>query len=126
MIGKWTPRIAAALALLGAVRVTWVAVAYFGGGRLTRHRLEAAWIAFVLLSVVWLALSGAFRRAPAEPESRTGPGIPVLSAVFVAGSVVLHWPAIWIGLLSDDFSLVSRDTASILASVAGTTTVRSH
>ena len=114
MIGKWTPRVAAALALLGAVRVTWVAVAYFGGGRLTRHRLEAAWIAFVLLSVVWIALSGAFRSEPAEPESRTGPGIPVLSAVFVAGSVVLYWPAIWIGLLSDDFSLVSRDTASIL------------
>jgi hypothetical protein len=114
MIGKSVSRIFAVLALLAAVRVMWVAVAYFQGGRLTRHRLEAAWIAFVIVGTLWIAVSGAFKSKPVEPNSRSGFGISVLLAAYVAGSVALYWRGIWIGLLSDDFSLTSKATASIL------------
>ena len=113
MIDKRASRILAVLALVAAVRVIWLAIAYFESGRSTRYRLESAWIAFVVVSVLWIALSGAFRSQPAKP----GPATPsrfALLPVFVAGSLALYWPAIHVGLLSDDFSFVSSDTALLL------------
>lgn len=102
------------LMTLTAGRIVWLAVVYFEGGRVGRHRLETAWFALVLLGISRLALSRGVGHDGPSTELRPS-SLPIwLMWIFVGSSLALYLPAIWVGLFSDDFTLLGLETTSIL------------
>lgn len=100
---------AAALTLV--IAAAWAALngAWFAADASKRYRAEAAW--FVLSGVLLVTAVYATTRFPRRlvaVELSHARLLAVALAAFVAGSALLYWPAFWIGLLSDDFVLLSR------------------
>jgi hypothetical protein len=98
-----------ALALV-ALRVVWLLVAFlYGFGGVRRHHLESGALIFAALLLV-AAIVGARRRSVLTPErdprtrGRTAALIPILG-------VALYYPAVHVGLLSDDFVLLGWASA---------------
>lgn len=110
MMRRWL-RAAVAIA---AAWVFWTAFQYYAGG--PRHRAESAWFVFTALALAAIAANprGASPlRRPERPESAERRTLAVL-LVAVAASVALYWPAISVGLLSDDYVLLARPVRAAL------------
>jgi hypothetical protein len=74
-----------------------------------KHRGETAWIIFAgLWSLAAWRIHGS-RAAPGlPPDARRWAGLLSGSAAFFLLSAALYWPALGLGLLSDDFVLLAR------------------
>lgn len=76
---------------------------------LPKHRGETAWIIFTGL---WLLAAwrnrGTHMALSEPPDARRWAGPLPVSAAFLLLSVALYWPALDLGLLSDDFVLLAR------------------
>jgi hypothetical protein len=71
-----------------------------------RHRSESAWFIYAgLLAIVGAAVTACGR--PHSPRS-TRLHTPLLLAAFAALTLALYFPALRLGLLSDDFVLLAR------------------
>ena len=83
---------------------------YFGVSGVQKHNLETAWI--VLIGLGWaLALFGRRSHEPAEARPLSCPPslhIGLLFASSLLGTYLIYQPALSLGLLSDDFVLVTR------------------
>jgi hypothetical protein len=93
-----TPLIVAAIGAFAALR----SVGYVAGLGVARHRAETAWLWFGItaaLAAVVLSI-----RAPAETRRRFLP-LSWLPA-FLGFALLVYWPALDVGLLSDDFVLL--------------------
>src|SRR4051794_22495773 len=91
------------LLLLGYVSIL-AAEYYFRIGSVQRHHLESAWMWFIAAS----ALAAFFGRSPSNgPDARAGSltAVPYLPAALIAAAIVLYYPALRLGFLSDDFTL---------------------
>ena len=91
-------------ALLGLF-AAYRAIAYVAGADMARHRVESAWIWFGAAAVAG-ALVLAVRRTNPAPAKRTRISAG-LGLVLIALALLTFWPATTIGLLSDDFVLIS-------------------
>ncbi len=96
---------AARLAVLGVLLAAQV-------GHVQRHHLESGFVILLALGTVTVAL---FRRGPGVTAGQPtltsdGKGAQTIVAdlVFVGSACVLLWPALRVGLLSDDFYLLDR------------------
>ncbi len=92
------------VAALG-IRLLYLLVTYFSGSTTQRHHVESTAFIFIALGLGW-------RLAHAR-DTKPIPGgralLPVaMLPVFCALAVALYWPALWIGLLSDDYVLASH------------------
>jgi len=102
------PQAVVLLILVAALgRLVWVLFSYYLELGARRHHLESAWILFsgvALLEVIIRARSDAItRRGNASALSSTSWLVAALAA-----SIILYWPSLSIGLLSDDFVLLHR------------------
>ncbi len=89
---------------LGA-RVALLCAAYFlGSPDVRRYQVESAAVAFI---VVGTLLHVALGRNPSL-ERRTTTRLTGEWAIWCAASLVLYWPSLWVGPLSDDFVLIDR------------------
>jgi hypothetical protein len=88
-----------------AIRVAYFLVRYELGFPLAqRFRVESAALAWAVAGLV-LILSGTKRRVRTIDAGRQSLG---LWALFSASALVLYWPALGVGLLSDDFILAGH------------------
>jgi hypothetical protein len=101
-------RILSLTAIVAAIYLgTRLAGYFFGFPTTRRHHLEAAW--FLFLAAAWFTAylrtkdTGAHESEALE-HRRTG----AILAVSITASLVLYWPAIAVGLLSDDYVLIER------------------
>lgn len=88
--------------------MAWEAARYFlAGGSRGRFHVESRYFIFVFLCV----LAGALARASALDRRPVGNTEPDRSGWFLGGSLilalVLYWPALSLGFLSDDFALLA-------------------
>ena len=97
------------LIAVAGVRASWLGAAYFAGlADVRRHHVETAWLIYAVV-LLGAAVFWNTRRAD------TVPALPVaaparwwIAPALVACSMVLYWPALRVGLLSDDFVLLAR------------------
>jgi hypothetical protein len=94
--------ISATLVALSAARVVYVLATYeFGLRGTTRYHVESAVCAFLIIGAI-VRLTRRETAAPAATEER----VPAwLWPLFALGALLLYWPALRIGYLSDDFDL---------------------
>ena len=83
---------------------------YFASWSIAKHRVETAW--FILIGVAWFVASLKTRLGPRvtwPPAAELGrpPGV-VWFVLLAMLSLVLYWPSLSIGFLSDDFVLMGR------------------
>jgi hypothetical protein len=100
-----------AATLILVIAAGWAAVngAWFAADAARRYRAEAAW--FVLAGVLLVAAGYAItrlQRRVVTVESNHARLFAIALAAFLAGSAILYLPMFSIGLLSDDFVLLSR------------------
>ena len=89
---------------LGA-RVALLSARYlFGGPDVRRYQLESATVAFVVVGALLLI----FSRTEAVEERQAHDSLSGEWTGWCLVSLVLYWPSLRIGLLSDDFILVDR------------------
>lgn len=108
--------------LLGAAHVLAACWHYYGAAeRVGRHRVETAWLLFCALALFAVAL----RSPKAElPPERVDAATPLLGThrfvpfLAVICSFALYWPALSIGMLSDDF-VFEAWTATQIADPSG-------
>ena len=91
------------LCLAGLARLVWVIVGYYVLDRSARHHLETAWMIFAGVAIVGVVCL-AWGRASA---SRSDPVAPASAAGWIAASLLLYYQSSFIGLLSDDFVLLT-------------------
>ena len=84
-----------------AARVLWLAWTFYFGGA-PRYRLESAAIALVVIGVIVVLLRSDGLASPREHRDR----LPATwLPIFVIAAFCVYWPALRLGLLSDDYSL---------------------
>ncbi len=103
---QWWRWSAQALVVVLAGRLLWMTVQYLTGtGGVMRFHVESAGVLFVVVGLVvtWLASTGtgALTLLPESIPAWTWPG-------WCAAALILYWPTLGLGFLSDDFVLVSR------------------
>lgn len=102
--------------LMAAARVLWSGYTYFEYGR-QRYRLEAAWMILVVLTSVCAWYSNRHHSDGMEHFS-LDPDVHFsarsIFAAFLLSSFALYYPALSLGLLSDDFVLLNRTGIEIL------------
>ena len=107
-------RLAAAAPVIAAAWAAYNGVLYAADAA-RRYRAEAAWFIFAaaLVTIAIYALARASRTVPKSelPDTRT---LIIGGAAFVSGALLLYWPILSIGLLSDDFILLSRARSGAL------------
>ena len=95
-----------ALTVALAVRLLWMVIQYLTDtGSVMRFHVESAAVLFVLVGLVVTSL------ASTSTASLTLPFAPIPAwtwSISCAAAVVLYWPALTLGFLSDDFVLVDR------------------
>lgn len=106
----------AAVVLALSARLCYLVIRYHGGGgAIKRPHIESA---ALLLAVVGFVLRFATDTAPSNsPTSRRIPPIGLWLGL-VCAATVLYWPALFVGLLSDDFVLVQHALAWEVGEVA--------
>lgn len=103
--------------VIAAGRVLWTVSSYYLAGRTGRHRVEAAWFVVAAVALAAVAVSSrGHRREGGHLAMPTAGCTPLLLAF--AASFILYWPAIRIGLLSDDYVLLARPASAVLDSFA--------
>ena len=89
----------------GLARLLWVLVGYYMVGQAERHHLETAWMIFIAVAIAAAACLPAARWTVALP-SRAVAG-PAMLVACIAASLLLYYRSLGVGLLSDDFVLLS-------------------
>ena len=98
-------RVWVVLVAIVALRVAWLAVAFvYGAGDVRRHHVESA--AFILAGLLVVSAIWHARSAKASLPQRPAMPIALVAAVAVIG-LVLYYPVLGVGLLSDDFLLLN-------------------
>lgn len=109
-------RLGQILTLALGARATYLTAAYLSGFAGTeRHDVESAVVALVLVGTPLLLAAGNARPDGREPVAHRA----VEWALWCAASVLLYWPSMSVGLLSDDFVLMERAEALRLGFVHG-------
>jgi hypothetical protein len=93
------------LCLAGLARLVWVILGYYVLDQSARHHLESAWMIFVAVAIVAAALMPSPRAAQLRSDS-IAPAATA-AAAWIAASLLLYYQSLSIGLLSDDFVLVT-------------------
>jgi hypothetical protein len=108
--------VGAAVVLVLATRLCVLIVGYQGAaGSIRRPHIESA---ALLLAVTGLAYRFATDRR-ADPDGSSCDAVPIAYWVVLScGATILYWPALWVGLLSDDFILVQHASAWDASQVA--------
>lgn len=91
--------------LVGTVRLLYTLIGYYIVGTSARHHLESAWFLFAVLSLIALAIL----RERGGHQSRSAPRRTLIpyALPFVGASCALYVSVLGIGLLSDDYVLLS-------------------
>ena len=117
MPGFLAMRPAKAATVMLVVAAAWAASngLWFAADASRRYRAEAAWFAFAAVLIAVAAWAIAERRyAMAKPHpSSLRESLPALAGLLLM-ALALYWPMLPLGLLSDDFVLLSRAQSGLL------------
>jgi hypothetical protein len=97
------PLVLRLLCLVALGRLVWVILGYYVLDQSARHHLESAWMIFVAVAIV----AAAIMPSPRAAQLRSDPIAPAAAAAWIAASLLLYYQSLSIGLLSDDFVLVT-------------------
>lgn len=99
------PRLLQVLAIIAGARAALLFVQLrLAVGNVQRHHVESGVLAFVVIGLAALALLP--RQAPDAPQDNSRNNTQWLA--WTAAALVLYWPALGVGMLSDDFVLADR------------------
>jgi hypothetical protein len=103
---QWWRWSAQALVVALAGRLLWMTVRYLTGtGGVMRFHVESAGVLFVAVGLVVALFTSTGKGSPTPlPESIP----PWTWPLWCAAALLLYWPSLGLGFLSDDFVLVSR------------------
>ena len=98
-------RVGRGLTAVLAVRALWLAERYLTHtGGVMRFHVESAVLAFVVVGAITVVVDRADGAAGVAPDQ-----YPIWTwSVWCLGALLLYWPALTLGLLSDDFVLADR------------------
>jgi hypothetical protein len=104
--GSTAPTWAFALYCVASVRLAWILIAFYVTGDARRLHLESAWFLFVAATIVTAWVRRQATDSPLE-DSPAGGSLTLVGLGAVAVSVLLYWRAFRVGLLSDDYVLLT-------------------
>jgi hypothetical protein len=120
--GRPTPLVVLLMVLVAtsACRLSYLVAAHtVGYGGVQRHHVETTATIFAVLGV---ALALVIRRAADQPN--VAPAVwaraPWLLPAFCGATLILYWPVLFIGPLSDDFVLMHRASSWDVSAVSST------
>lgn len=99
--------ITVALTVLAA-RTLWLFALYQAGGGAPRHQVESSALAFVLIGAATAFFNRDRSVEAVVDRQRTGGRVAWLVLLYCAASCALYFPALNLGLLSDDYVLAAR------------------